>query len=367
MARDALAIGERIFSTFLAPLVLGGTLVPGKPVGGKHALVLREGMVPADTKLASRVALARVRVARRLVPIDTLPPAPTGDEWMLASILHDVVQSTHPGFDAVFRRSGPAQILRVASRTLEHVVGPSNARDALSRHTWFSRMFAITRTDVDVHWWTGHRTFLGEDPPARLVAWPEARRVQQIPTKRPFMDLPLQNAPFDVEAFTEVVRSFLGKSPLTDLATATRPGPVFAWTTPALGLAATAAGRTLALRALALLPSDDVDRVLGRATRALAGRPDATAIATTLLRDRALRTAERKLAGAAPTAFVTHHDEDAAFARSAGTSEALRWLSQPREGFSESERAALTKLLEARARDERAPATPNAISAPAGS
>lgn len=368
MAADAHAIAERIFATFLAPLVLGGALVPGKPVGGKRALALREGMSPADSELASRTSLARVRVARRLVPIDTLPAAPTGDEWVLAAMLHDVVQSTHPGFDAAFRRNGPSHLLSVILRTLEHVADPSNARDALSRHTWFSRTFAITRTDVDVHWWTGHRTFLGEDPPARLVAWPEARRVQRISTKRSLMDLPFRNAPFDVAAFGEVVAAFLGKTPLTDLATATRPAPTFAWTKTSLGLVSTAAGRTLALRALALLPSDDVDRALGRATRALAAtRPDAAPIATAVLRERALRTAERTLAGDAPPSFATHRDDDAAFATKTGTIEALRWLSQPREGFSEPERAALTKLLEAQARDERAPATPTALSEPAGS
>src|SRR5262249_4985215 len=145
---------------------------------------------PADIDLLSRTELARVRVARKLAPIDTLHRTPSGEEWALAAVLHDIVQSTHPGFDAVFRRNGPRRILDIVEKTLERIPSPAIVGDALSRHTWFSRMFDLTRTDTDLRWWTGSERFLGTDPPRRLTAWPELRRVSETRTPRPLMDLP---------------------------------------------------------------------------------------------------------------------------------------------------------------------------------
>ena len=178
MAReDPQALAERLFKTFLRPLVLGGPMVPGKPFGGKNALAIGPGRAPADMEGLSLAHLARVRVARRLAPVDVFDAGPTAAEWAIAAALHDLVQATHPGFDAVFRRSGPARILSVIDKTLERVPAPATVGESLSRHSWFSRMFELARTDVDVRWWTGHATFLGTEPPLRLVAWPEVRRV----------------------------------------------------------------------------------------------------------------------------------------------------------------------------------------------
>src|SRR5262249_35422512 len=161
---------------------------PGKLFGGKNALSIGDGRSPADLELLSRTELTRVRIARKLAPIDTFEPAPTGNEWALAAVFHDLVQSTHPGFDAMFRRSGPKRVLEVIEKTLERIPPPINVGDALSRHTWFSRMFDLARTDVDVKWWTGSERFLGTEPPRRLTAWPEFRRVTQTRTPRPLMD-----------------------------------------------------------------------------------------------------------------------------------------------------------------------------------
>ena len=266
---DPQTLCERLFSTFLGPLVLGGTMRPGKPIGGKNALALGEHRQPSDVDLLSRTELARVRVARKLAPIDTLNPAPSATEWALAAVLHDLVQSTHPGFDATFRRSGPKRILDVIEKTLEHIPAPANVGDTLSRHTWFSRMFELARTDIDLQWWTGSERFLGTEPPKRLTAWPELRRVTETRTPRPLMDLPTSSAAIDPTRFAMAIETFLRKTPLTDLATLSRAVPAFAWNHENLSLAATNAGRTIVTRALALLPQRAVDAALGRATKQL--------------------------------------------------------------------------------------------------
>src|SRR4051812_2480370 len=123
---DPQTLCERLFSTFLGPLVVGGVMCPLKPFGGKNALSFGEGRAPSDVSLLSRTELTRVRIARKLAPIDTFESAPNASEWALAAVLHDVVQSTHPGFDAVFRRSGPKKLLEVAEMTLEHIPAPAN-------------------------------------------------------------------------------------------------------------------------------------------------------------------------------------------------------------------------------------------------
>ena len=239
---DPQALCERLFTTFLAPLVLGGTMRPVKAFGGKNALSIGDGRPPGDADMLSRTQLARVRIARKLAPIDRFEPEPTGFEWALAAMLHDLVQATHPGFNAAFRRSGPVRIMSVIEMTLERIPPPRNAGEALSRHTWLSRMFELARTDVEVKWWTGAETFLGEEPPTRLTAWPEIRRVQQTRTARQLMDLPTAGGSVDISRFTSVVEGLLARTPLTDLATLNRGGPLFTWRHESLSLCATTAG-----------------------------------------------------------------------------------------------------------------------------
>jgi hypothetical protein len=344
---DAQALCERLFTTFLAPLVLGGEMVPGKAFGGKHALEIG-ARTPSDVTTLSATTLARVRVARKIAPVDLFEPAPSGDEWALAAVLHDLVQSTHPGFDATFRRSGPARLLAVIDKTLERIPSPLTAGDALSRHTWFSRMFDLARSDVEVRWWTGKETFLGTEPPARLLAWPELRRVQQITTPRPLMDLPTCGASVDLNRFSMAVQGVLAKTPLTDFATLARDTPAFAWTHENLTLLSTHAGHTMVLRALALLPDRAVDAALGRATRALMeGRAlRAAMVALDVLRDRALRSAEARLSSDAPDPLAAGPESnDAAFAVSAGALVASEWIARTGGGFREAERSALLAVL----------------------
>jgi hypothetical protein len=347
MAVDVGAVVEGLFMGFMAPLVLGGEMRPERPIGGKTALEIGNGRPLTDVDRVSHVQLARVRIARKLVPIDRLE-APTAEEWALAAVLHDVVQSTHPGFDAAFRRSAPNKLLELAEKTLELVPGPRSAHDALSRHTWFSRMFEITRTDTIVSWWVGSAKFLGEDPPSRLTKWPELRRVNQVKMPRPLMELPSSGAAVDAARFTQTLAAFLAKTPLTDFGTCTREAPSFAWTEATLGLTASRAGRTLALRALALLPPQQADAVLGRATRQLLGARAwaAASIAMDLLGERALARAEASLSRSGEGNDLGLGEGDAAFARAAGAVAARQWLAQHGGAMREPERREVLQALE---------------------
>src|ERR1700733_7765108 len=109
MARSDLGlVSARLFEGFLAPLVMGGEVTPGRPIGARAALAMGRERVVADSDLFRQVQLARTRTARKLLPIDRMG-APTEAEWALGAALHDLVQAAHPGFDAAFRRRGPAK------------------------------------------------------------------------------------------------------------------------------------------------------------------------------------------------------------------------------------------------------------------
>jgi len=329
MAEKPVAIADRLFRDLLAPLVLGGELRPGRPIGGKNALALAPFSDVLDKELLSQVNLARVRVARRLLPIDatsTRLQAPTAADWALGAMLHDIVQCAHPELTGVFRGRAPARLLQIVALTAERVANPFDVGEAVARHTWFSRALEITRTDSTVSFWVGKRQFLGQEPPARLLAWPELRRVHVDKTPHTLAELPAAGGHVLQSDFEAGVTAWIRKSPLTDLATCARHSPPFAWSAESLAFVSTRAGRTLALRALADLASLDVDGALGRATKALIAScaSSALAVATALLGERSLAAAVERAEKATTEAEPT--GDDATVARAVGAFGATQLL-----------------------------------------
>jgi hypothetical protein len=355
VAADLGAIADRLFDQFMAPLVLGGALAPGRPIGARGALAIggdgEELRMEADGKASVRVVadadrlahvqLGRVRVARRIVAVDRFV-GPTAEEWALSAALHDLVQAAHPKLGGALRRSAPSRLLALVEMTLDRVPPPDTAAEALARHTWFSRALEITRTDTVVSWWVGRATYLGEVAPKRLEAWPELRRVHVEKNERALVDLPSAGARVDATHFAKTLAHWLSRTPLTDLATCARAHPMFEWTRESLALVGTPAGRTLALRAMALAAdATAVDRALGHATkRLLAARAwKQASVAIDLLAERALADAQSPARTTArePNADVT-------FARGAGALAASRALDAAH--LPESERTRIRAALE---------------------
>jgi len=332
---DPRALASRLFQDVMAPMVLGGPVRPGHAIGARAAQELAPAADAIDAELADSVQTGRVRRARRLAPIDSLEPA-SAAEWVLMAALHDVLQSTNPSFDSPLRRGAAARILDLALQTLERVPPAAHVGEALSRHSWLARLFELSRTDTDVSWWTGSRTFRGVAPPARLQAWPELRRVTVVATPRPLLELtPLA---VDRDKLVGAVARMLERSPLTDLATCTRAAPAFAWQRTTMALVATRAGRTLVLRSLQRLSGAEVDTVLGKATRALlAGKGASSEPALALLGERALAAAQGASASSSPS------NPEAEFARGLGAVCATHLLGE--RGWPEAERARLLAAL----------------------
>jgi len=337
---DVDAIALRLFQGVMAPLVLGGSLRPGRAIGTATARALGSvaSMPPVDPETIARVQRARVRRARLLVPIDDLGP-PSAAEWVLAGALHDLLQSMNPQL-ATFRRGAAGRLVALARRTVDSVGAPRSVRETVSRHAWFARLLEVTRTDTTVSWWSERRVFLGVDPPPRLQAWPGLRRVRVTRSSRRLLELaPLA---IDRELAVDVLGRFLARTPLTDLATCTRTEPAFTWASATLALVATRAGRTIGMRALARLPDGEVDAALGRATRdALVKNRHAASPALELLAERAIAEA----LGHGGMAAGTPPTEEATFARGVGAAAALRILEGPESGWSADDRRKLRGIL----------------------
>ncbi len=346
MAEPLDTIAERLFRSVLAPLVLGGPLRTGHAIGARAALALAERAPrPADLDLASRVDLGRVAVARHLVPVDRLDDI-DGETWALAAALHDLFQVASPGW---VRRSAPKRLLDLTLATLERVPPVRSAREALARHTWFARLVSVRRRDTAVSWWVGSREFLGSEPPKRLLLWSDVRRVSVERQERTLCELLTHGGVRELaSAFEAAVSRFLRATPLTDLATASHRTPAFAWSPETLALVRTPAARTLALRAVALSPLDELDAALGAATRTLLGAHAWREASTALdfLGHRALSAAQESAAW--PGAI--DGPDDTAFARATGALVARKWLDEGALVLSESERRRLTPIFDAAAK-----------------
>jgi hypothetical protein len=270
---------EELAHEVLAPLVLGGPVHPVRPFGGPLALRIGKDRRVVDADLSTRLDVARVRRARLLTPTDALPDLDEGD-WAVLAGLNDLVQLTNHNLASPLTRGRYARILANLRWLCDRIPAPRDVLGALSRHATFARALELARTDSAVSWWTGSARFRGERPPARLLAWREVRRVRVDEKRVLLADMPLGVVGLSTTDFTDVLAGWLTRTPLTDLATATRASPSFAWSASTLALVATGAGRMLAFRVLAGEQADAVDAALTRAANQIpAGYEDARSIA----------------------------------------------------------------------------------------
>lgn len=286
-------LAARLYRDVISPLVLGGALRPGHAIGGAAAIDLAAYAGAVDADLRSRTDLGRMQVARTLTALDHVAEASPAD-WILFAVLHDWLAAANPEMDSLLSRNAANRLVELASSTIEHVTFPENAAAALTRHTFLSRLFAVERKDTRVSFWVGSRTFLGAEPPERLLLWPKLRRVRADSERRPLASLVEHGAHVDRGAWLALFTRILRASPLTDVATATRTSPAFDWSPATLGLVRSHAGRTLATRALRLENHDvDAIRVFGRATQSLIERAhwSGTSIAAEFLAEIVLRLA----------------------------------------------------------------------------
>jgi hypothetical protein len=267
----------------LAPLLLGGRVAPVRPLGAALALTLGERRAIADPELLERVRLARVRRARELAPVDALPDL-GAHEWALTAALNDLLQATNHALAGGLRGDRRARLLASVQQVAARVPPPGDVGEALARHATFARAPELMRTDTRVTWWCGEATYRGALPPERLLRWRELRRVEVAETRVPLADMAEDEGALAGD-FASALGAWLACSPLTDLATAGRRAPGFAWTTGGLALISVAPGRTLARRALARAPLEAAVSAIARALDVLDGATEAARAAAAAFLD----------------------------------------------------------------------------------
>jgi hypothetical protein len=167
---------RRFVSSFLVPLVRGGAVRIGRPLGSQAVERLAREAAAAEPEAAGRLGASRLVVASRLLPTAAAPPL---DETSLrlAAALHDLLALSHPGL------AGPGlakrqQRIAYAAFALASVGPPASAREAVNRHSLLARLPEIARVDSTVSFWLGRHLYLGRTPPRRVTAMPGLRRVR---------------------------------------------------------------------------------------------------------------------------------------------------------------------------------------------
>jgi hypothetical protein len=260
---------EELVTGIVAPLVLGGKLHLARPFG-QLGIGLGQGRSLSDADLRSRIDVARVRRARLIAPIDTLPELDE-HEWALAATLNDLLQVTNHELGGLFTKGRYMRLLRSIFDLCGQIPMPRDVGAALARHATFARVMELSRADTSVRWWTGSASFRGVPPPKRLLLWQNLRRVhvetQRVPLHEMCDGLPSMVA----EGYTTALSGWLARSPLTDLASITRAAPLFAWSPATIALIAVPAGRMLAFRVLARQRAEHVSTALERARAGIDG------------------------------------------------------------------------------------------------
>jgi hypothetical protein len=163
-------------SEFLLPLVRGGPLKIGRPLGLATVPDLCRGLPSADRDGVASLAARRLAVAARLIPMGDPPPL---DETTvrLGAALHNLLVLGHPGLAGAGRARAEARIV-AAALELAQVGPPRSAREVVNRHSLLARLPDIVRVDRTVHFWLGRQVYVGRTPPRRVTALPGLRRVR---------------------------------------------------------------------------------------------------------------------------------------------------------------------------------------------
>jgi hypothetical protein len=169
---------RRFVLQFLVPLVRGGALHIGRPLG-ESAVARVLALADPDSILA--LGAGRRDVAARYLPTISAPPL---DEISvrLGAALHNLVALGHPGLggsDLARRQERIAE----AALALAAVGPPVSGRETVNRHSLLARLPEIVRVDRTVRYWIGRQVFVGQTPPRRVTALPALRRVRMDRTR----------------------------------------------------------------------------------------------------------------------------------------------------------------------------------------
>lgn len=185
-------MARRFVGEFLLPLVKGGALHVGRPLGPRAVerigVALLEGGSTEEPSAAERAelpqsereALAELAHYRRQRIAELLPgaagPALDAVGLRLGAAIHNLLALGHPEI-AGRGMEGRQERIAAAAAALAGTGAPRSVGEAVNRHSLLARLPEIVRSDRTVHFWVGRRTFIGRVPPRRITALPKLRNV----------------------------------------------------------------------------------------------------------------------------------------------------------------------------------------------
>lgn len=213
---------ETFLREFLLPLIAGGELHVGRPLDAEDLVRLEAELVsPTEESVAIESARADLAAALWLYPVPTELDRPTLE---LAAALHNLLFLSHPGARRWYlRQSSIEQVLAFSGRCLEQAPAPAGGAELVARHTLLGMLPELHRQDVEVRFWAGKRTYLGQEPPTRLTRWKSVRGVREHRQHVRWIDTELSDGQ------KQLLEHLLRHSPLTDLLAPARAYPTFEW------------------------------------------------------------------------------------------------------------------------------------------
>ncbi len=210
---------DRFATRFLRPLVAGGDMEVGHPIG-PGAIDHFVDAQPSDSSVTAAIwESLRLRIADVYEGTPRWTPGP--DEIRLAAALHNLLWGSHP--DAAGKRGARREVAEWTEQILAAVGPPATVENAVLRHAVVGRFDELARRDTAVSTWAYRHRFHGRAPPKRLVALPAVRRIRTEVSRVRFHDLPLG------EEAEPLLEKFLRKTPLTIAIRPTLPRPAFRW------------------------------------------------------------------------------------------------------------------------------------------
>jgi hypothetical protein len=247
---------------FVLPLVAGGDVRVATVLGGRELKQLTETSFDGDES-ARRIAEARLAVTSELL-IDPLEPVLDDEALRLAAAMQNLLFLLHPGTATWTARRRRLRAVAAYTTQLATLPVPDvdtrGARILADRHSLLHHLFDLGRDDVRVSFWVGRREFRGAEPPARLLKWPDLRRVREERWRVTVVGEAVSDP-----LLRPVVAALLAASPLTDLFEPARLEPRFDLLPLARWLRQPAIARAVADRWLSV----GVQEVAGAYTAAL--------------------------------------------------------------------------------------------------
>jgi hypothetical protein len=197
---------------FAAPLLAGGAPACGRYLGLKAAASI--GVLPFRNG-AGATLFDGIRA--RAADVDPVPPANPNQAFTVMCVAsHDLLANIHP--DAGNLLGSAARLLKQHAEQVVAQGWPETMPEALLRHSVVHALASAVRVDSHVTWWTGSQDFHGQDPPPRLMTWPDLRRVNVARQRVALLKTGLaQGRPGIRLARRQLLEALLGASPLTPL------------------------------------------------------------------------------------------------------------------------------------------------------